>query len=300
MSLIVLNQGEQAFLENGVTGVAYTLRLYSNDVSSGLTDEEIQALTEADFTEATFAGYSAAALATGDWSITQGNPTQAVNVEKSFIRSSTGTAELIYGYYVTRDSDGQAHWFEQFEGPVTIEVLDDQIDLTPQITLDDAEGNELEAGTIVMTGRETAPTGWLLCDGSAVSRSTFDALFAAIGTAYGVGDGSTTFNLPDLRQRFPLGKADAGTGDTLGGTGGDIDHVHDLATTSSGAHITFASTGSPAAFIERKTLGSWTATHQLSTGGASSGGNFTGGAALEGDSDIGNPPFQVVNYLVKT
>jgi len=56
--------------------------------------------------------------------------------------------------------------------------------------------------------------GWLLCDGSAVSRTTYANLFTQIGTRYGVGDGSTTFNLPDLRGRSPIG---AGLG-TQGGT----------------------------------------------------------------------------------
>ena len=51
-------------------------------------------------------------------------------------------------------------------------------------------------------------------------------MFAILGTTYGVGDGSTTFNLPNLQQRFPLGKAASGTGSTLGGTGGAIDHLH--------------------------------------------------------------------------
>lgn len=49
------------------------------------------------------------------------------------------------------------------------------------------------------------PSGWLFCDGSAVSRTTYSALFAVIGTIYGPGDGSTTFNLPDLRDRSPVG-----------------------------------------------------------------------------------------------
>lgn len=50
------------------------------------------------------------------------------------------------------------------------------------------------------------PSGWLLCDGSAISRTVYSALFAAISTTYGVGDGSTTFNLPDLRGRTIIGK----------------------------------------------------------------------------------------------
>ena len=84
----------------------------------------------------------------------------------------------------------------------------------------------IPAGIIVPYAGGAAPTGWLLCDGSAISRSGYGALYTVIGTTYGVGDGSTTFNVPNMKQRFPLGKADSGTGATLGGTGGAIDHVH--------------------------------------------------------------------------
>lgn len=80
------------------------------------------------------------------------------------------------------------------------------------------------AGAIWYTN--TAPNNWLICDGSAVSRTDYATLFALLGTTYGVGDGSTTFNIPDLRQRFPLGKAASGTGATIAGTGGSIDHTH--------------------------------------------------------------------------
>lgn len=87
-------------------------------------------------------------------------------------------------------------------------------------------GGPVPAGGILMWGGAAAPTGWLLCDGTAVSRTTYADIFAAISTTYGVGNGSTTFNLPDMRQRFPLGKAASGTGSTLGATGGAIDHTH--------------------------------------------------------------------------
>lgn len=60
-------------------------------------------------------------------------------------------------------------------------------------------------GTIVMFGGAAAPTGWLLCDNSAISRTTYSALFAVISTTYGTGDGSTTFNVPDMRGIFPRG-----------------------------------------------------------------------------------------------
>ena len=61
------------------------------------------------------------------------------------------------------------------------------------------------AGTIVGFGNTTPPTGFLACNDQAVSRTTYARLFAAIGTSFGVGDGSSTFNVPDLRDRAPLG-----------------------------------------------------------------------------------------------
>lgn len=66
-------------------------------------------------------------------------------------------------------------------------------------------------GDLKISAVNTAPSGWLICDGSAVSRSTYADLFLAIGTAYGSGDGTTTFNIPDYRGRFMRG-FDAGAG----------------------------------------------------------------------------------------
>lgn len=299
MSLVVVNAGEQALLQNGLTGVAYMLRLYKTDVTAGLTPAQIDALTQAAFTEATFTGYAAQAVATGGWTITQGNPTRAVNVEKQFTRSSTGTAQNIWGYYVTRTSDGALIWFEQFPAPVVVEFLNDRVDVTPAITLDDVEGNGLEVGDIIPTARATAAAGRLLCDGTAVSRSTYAALFAAIGTAYGAGNGSTTFNLPDLRQRFPLGKAASGTGATLGGTGGAIDHVHDLDNTS--AHAQVHVSGAPGNLVmDRATVPGWTPSVAIAglPNVAAAGTLQTLGTRLAGNTDAENPPFQTVNYEI--
>lgn len=67
------------------------------------------------------------------------------------------------------------------------------------------------AATVIPNQPGDVPPGWLLCDGSAVSRETYKALFAAIGTKHGQGDGKTTFNLPDYRGRFLRGVSD-GTG----------------------------------------------------------------------------------------
>lgn len=63
-------------------------------------------------------------------------------------------------------------------------------------------------GTVAHFGASTAPAGWLKCNGAAVSRAAYAALFAAIGTTYGVGDGATTFGLPDLRGEFVRGLDD--------------------------------------------------------------------------------------------
>lgn len=93
----------------------------------------------------------------------------------------------------------------------------------------------------------SAPDGWLLCAGQAVSRSTYAALFAVVSTTYGSGDGSTTFNLPDLRGRTAVGKDDMGgsaanrvtagisgiAGITLGAVGGNENvHQHSHANTA--------------------------------------------------------------------
>jgi len=95
------------------------------------------------------------------------------------------------------------------------------------------------AGAMVMFGGASAPTGWLLCDGAAVSRTTYAILFAAIGTTWGVGNGSTTFNVPDLRGRAPIG---SGTGSgltnrTLGSKLGEESHALTLAENGSHTHI---------------------------------------------------------------
>jgi len=75
-------------------------------------------------------------------------------------------------------------------------------------------------GAIFPYAGATAPTGFLLCDGSAISRTTYSALFAKIGTTYGVGNGTTTFNIPDARGRVIVGKSSDTEFATLGQVGG--------------------------------------------------------------------------------
>ena len=89
------------------------------------------------------------------------------------------------------------------------------------------------AGAVQPFAMSTPPTGWLKCNGQAVSRTTYAALFSAIGTTYGTGDGSTTFNVPDLRGEFIRGWDDSrgiDSGRTLGSSQADAieAHTHDV------------------------------------------------------------------------
>ena len=91
--------------------------------------------------------------------------------------------------------------------------------------MDGITGDTLPVGSIVPFGSDTVPENWLLCDGSAVSRTEYAELFSVIGGNYGVGDGSTTFNLPDLRGRVAVGKDGTQTEfDNLGEKGGEKTH----------------------------------------------------------------------------
>ena len=87
-------------------------------------------------------------------------------------------------------------------------------------------GDTLPVGSIVAYSSTTIPTNWLLCDGRAISRTEYALLFSIIGTTFGVGDGSTTFNLPNLKGRVPVGVDSSQTEfDTLGETGGEKTHT---------------------------------------------------------------------------
>lgn len=128
-------------------------------------------------------------------------------------------------------------------------------------------------GEIKMWGTTTAPADWFICDGSAISRTTYAALFAVIGTTFGAGNGTTTFNIPDMRQRFPLGKAASGTGSTLGETGGAIDHTH--------TGTTGTPSGTSGQLVGVINVASATHTHDFTT-------------------SANNPPFLSINFIIKS
>lgn len=149
---------------------------------------------------------------------------------------------------------------------------------------------------------------WHPCDGSALSRSTYARLFGVIGTAFGIGDGSTTFNVPDLRNNFPRGAT------TVGGTGGSTthshstpDHTHGLSA-NGGAQI-FADNNYIR--IKSRGYGGFNFDNQVVGTNSSATGTTSNSTALEGNTDSGGgsttgppnvlpslPPYVGVAFLI--
>ncbi len=177
------------------------------------------------------------------------------------------------------------------------------------------------------TSSATPPTGYLLCGGQAVSRATFAALFTQIGTAFGTGDGSTTFNLPDLRGRVPAGLdningitasrltgttiTSGGGPTTLGGNGGTETNTISIAKLPAHTHTANSHTHSVA--MEGKTVSSLPQTFgdaafstQGPSGGSASSDLTTGGTVVTLQNTGGGTPLEIVqpticlNYIIKT
>jgi microcystin-dependent protein len=148
----------------------------------------------------------------------------------------------------------------------------------------------LFVGMIAPSAAAATPTGWLPCDGAAVSRATYAALFSAIGTAYGAGDGTTTFNVPDLGGRVPAGVEAVATrlttaisgvdGATRGSAGGDQ-------RTQSHTHTTAAGT-----------LAGFSQTVDAGVGFGVNNGGVTGSYGAGGSQNV--QPTLIVNYVIKT
>jgi len=155
-------------------------------------------------------------------------------------------------------------------------------------------------GTITTYAGPTAPSGYLLCDGTAVSRTTYSDLFAICGTLYGSGDGSTTFNIPDLRGRVAAGFAAAGGHadvSTLGNNDLQAEanrrptHRTSLSDPSH-SHYMGNQSGSGYAGVGAAGPNSGNATVPSTTG-------ITIGSGVAGDA-LDTPSYLVVNHIIKT
>jgi microcystin-dependent protein len=162
------------------------------------------------------------------------------------------------------------------------------------------QANGVPTGVINMWGTGTAPSGWLLCTGGAVSRTTYSALFAVIGTTFGVGDNSTTFNLPNYTNRMPYGTTLAATGGTADAV--VVSHTHTATSTDSGhvhtmvAISSAALTGGGSQTVPRNTGTDTTFTTNSSTA------NITTTNSTEGVSgtNANLPPYLGINFIIKT
>lgn len=150
------------------------------------------------------------------------------------------------------------------------------------------------SGSIVMWPTASAPTGYLLCDGTAVSRTTYATLFALFGTTFGTGDGSTTFNLPNYTNRMPYGT-------TVGATGGSADaivvsHTH---TITDPGHVhggIYTKVGSQSQYGSN--------IYSLMDGSTSNTNSAVTGITINTEGVSGTnanlPPYLGINFIIKT
>ena len=160
----------------------------------------------------------------------------------------------------------------------------------------------------------TAPSGWLICDGSAISRTTYSTLYAVIGTTYGSGDGSTTFNLPDLRGRVAVGvgngTATGHTNHTLGQKSGNENtivpyHHHGLHDTDTGQYFMGVNYGTVGGVGEARVATSSTGTHYVPRNASAdvdyAAKQYTAYAGSSGNTTGANMmPYIGLNYIICT
>lgn len=156
--------------------------------------------------------------------------------------------------------------------------------------------DSLPIGTIVEYSSPILPDGYLMCDGSAVSRTTYSDLFNKIGITYGSGDGSTTFNLPNLKGKVPVGlNSSDNSFNTLGKTGGE--KTHTLTTTEIPSHSHILGETLLISNGGSSLTGSGSTPHLYSTAAKDAYSNV--GSSGGGEAHNNLQPYIVVNYIIK-
>ena len=160
----------------------------------------------------------------------------------------------------------------------------------------------ITAGMVFMWSTDSAPSGYLLCYGQAVSRTEYSSLFSVIGTTYGVGDNSTTFNIPDLRGRFPLGQDDMGgsaanrvtdsDADTLGGADGVESVTLTAAQSGVPAHV------HPVGKVNNND-GGFGGIQQAAAANTTTENTGSNSAADASEAHTNMPPFITLNFIIK-
>jgi microcystin-dependent protein len=166
----------------------------------------------------------------------------------------------------------------------------------------------IPTGTITPWSQATPPTGFLECDGAAVSRSTYAALFAIISDTYGVGDGSTTFNVPNLTDRVACGKsntknfASTGGANTVTPTGNIAGSTANatLATAQLASHSHSGAAGSRIASMTGDTFPVGTSMGNTGLTGQGQGHSHNMSANFAGDANSVLQPFLTLIYIIKT
>jgi len=170
----------------------------------------------------------------------------------------------------------------------------------------------IPTATIVPWSDSSVPTGFLECNGQAVSRSTYAALFAIVGTTYGVGDGSSTFNVPDLQDNVPVGKSNnkalASTGGTntvtsTGNVGGSTANAT-LSTAQLASHghtFPISTPGGPSSnnipYVGVNPVGGSGTTNNAGSG---DGHSHNMSATFTGDATSVLQPYLTIIYIIKT
>jgi microcystin-dependent protein len=200
----------------------------------------------------------------------------------------------------------------------TVAVYDQSLNRHRQIPISDVASLAF-VGEIRMWPTNTPPSGWLVCDGSAVSRTTYANLFAVLGVTYGAGDASTTFNIPDLRGRVAVGGNNASLANGANGTytsrnmadnGGAETHTLVELEMPQHRHLIVVAdnpgTSSPAGLTSANQV----AVQNVHGGGGSdqytmAGSSVASWVGRSSETGSGNahenmPPFLSINYIIRT